>query len=238
MEQPLIATLMLGFALGLQHSLDADHLVAVSTLVGRGLSVSRSAVMGALWGLGHTAALLVAAVAVIMLRLTISPGLADALEIGVGVMLIVLGGDLLVRALRGEVRVHSHAHDHGDGTHRHLHVHVVPMAMHEHEHPRAIGRPFLVGVVQGLAGSAALMLAVLGTIGDPWTGVLYVLVFGIGTIVGMLAVSALLSVPLAVGSRRLGAYANRLQVAIGLGAVAFGLSYTWRTTLVTGLFHP
>jgi sulfite exporter TauE/SafE len=119
--------------------------------------------------------------------------------------------------------------------HRQLHVHVPPVATHEHEHRRMIRRPFLVGVVHGLAGSAALMLAVLGTIGSPWTGMLYVLVFGGGTIVGMLAISALIGLPLVLTRRRLGAAANRLQLAIGLGAVAFGLSYTWHAGLVAGL---
>jgi sulfite exporter TauE/SafE len=112
---------------------------------------------------------------------------------------------------------------------------VPPVATHEHEHRHIIRRPFLVGVVHGLAGSAALMLAVLGTIGSPWTGMLYVLVFGGGTMVGMLAISALIGLPLVLTSRRLGAAANHLQLAIGLGAVAFGLSYTWHTALVAGL---
>ena len=229
MEQSLVATLMLGFGLGLQHSLDADHVVAVSALVGRGRSLSHSAVVGALWGLGHTASLLVAAVAVIALRLTISPGVADALETCVGVMLIVLGGDLLVRALRGELRVHSHPHVHRGGMHRHLHVHVPPVATHEHEHAGPIRRPFLVGVVHGLAGSAAVMLAVLGTIGNAWTALLYVLVFGCGTVTGMLALSSVIGVPFALGSRAPGPLANRLQLAVGLGAMAFGASHAWRT---------
>jgi ABC-type nickel/cobalt efflux system permease component RcnA len=228
MEQSLVATLMLGFGLGLQHSLDADHLVAVSTLVGRGRSLSRSAAVGALWGLGHTAALLVAAGAVVALRLTISPRVADALETCVGVMLIVLGGDLLVRALRGELRVHSHPHVHQGGMHRHLHVHVPPVATHEHAHDGPIRRPFLVGVVHGLAGSAAVMLAVLGTIGNAWSALLYVLIFGCGTVIGMLALSTVLGVPFVLGARGPGPLANRLQLVVGLGAVAFGVSHAWR----------
>ena len=228
MEPSLLATLVFGFGLGLQHSFDADHLVAMSTMVGRSGSVPRAAVMGAIWGLGHTAALLAAALAVIALRLSVAPVMADALEVGVGVMLIVLGGDVLLHALEGALRIHSHAHVHEGSEHRHLHVHVRPVVTHEHAHPGTMRRPFLVGVVHGLAGSAALMLAVLGTIGDAWTGLLYVAVFGCGTIVGMLALSTLLGLPFAVGARRSAALALRLRVVVGIGAVAVGLSHTWR----------
>jgi sulfite exporter TauE/SafE len=228
MEPSLLATLVFGFGLGLQHSFDADHLVAISTMVGRSRSVPRAAVVGAIWGLGHTVALLAAALAVITLRLSVAPATADALEVAVGVMLIVLGGDLVLHAMAGALRIHSHAHAHERGVHRHLHVHVQPVATHEHAHPAPIRRPFFVGVLHGLAGSAALMLAVLGTIGDAWTGLLYVAVFGVGTIVGMLALSALLGLPFALGARRSASVALRLQIAVGLGAVAFGLSYTWR----------
>jgi len=228
MEPSLLATLVLGFGLGLQHSFDADHLVAMSTMVGRSGSVPRAAVVGVIWGLGHTVALLAAALAVLALRLSVAPATADALEVGVGIMLMVLGGDLLLHALDGVLRIHSHAHVHERGVHRHLHVHVRPAVTHEHGHPAPIRRPFLVGMMHGLAGSAALMLAVLGTIGDAWTGLLYVAVFGCGTIVGMLALSTLLGLPFALGARRSASLAIRLQVVVGLGAVAFGLSHTWR----------
>src|SRR5262245_55256858 len=192
MEPSLLATLVFGFGLGLQHSFDADHLVAMSTMVGRSGSVPRAAVVGAIWGLGHTAALLAAALAVIALRVSVAPAMAATLEVGVGVMLIVLGGDVLLHALGGALRIHSHANVQEGGEHRHP---------HEHTHPGTIRRPFFVGVVHGLAGSAALMLAVLGTIGDAWTGLLYVAVFGCGTIVGMLALSTLLGLPFVLGAR-------------------------------------
>src|SRR5215813_4275299 len=117
MGPPLIATLVLWFGLGLQHSFDADHLAAMSTMVGRSGSVSRAAVVGAIWGLGHTVALLAAAMAVLVLRLSVAPAMANTLEVVVGVMLVVLGGDVLLHALR------------------HVHVQVRPEATHEHAHP-------------------------------------------------------------------------------------------------------
>src|SRR5947208_2917470 len=121
MNGTLLSTLALGFVLGLRHALDADHLVAVSTIVGREKSVWKSSRVGAVWGLGHTASLFVAAVAVILLRLTISPRTAATMELGVGLMLIALGVDLVRRVVRGEIAIHSHAH--GDEGPSHLHVH-------------------------------------------------------------------------------------------------------------------
>src|SRR5262245_62594098 len=103
MDPSLLATLMFGFGLGLQHSFDPDHLVAMSTMVGRSASVPRAAVAGAIWGLGHTVALLAAALAVLALRLSVAPAMADTLELAVGVMLIVLGGDVLLHEIEGGV---------------------------------------------------------------------------------------------------------------------------------------
>ncbi|HWP64863.1 MAG TPA: urease accessory protein [Candidatus Limnocylindria bacterium] len=223
MEHSVAAILTFGFALGVQHSLDADHVAAVSTLVGRGGSLPRVAAMGAVWGLGHTAALLAAAVAVVWLRWSIAPPVADGLEVAAGVMLVLLGAELVVRVLQGRLRVHSHPHAHTGTSHRHLHVHAPPVATHEHEHAGRL-RPFLVGVVHGLAGSAALMLAVVGTIDTAATALVYVVVFGLGTMTGMLALSALLGLPFRHDAPRLHV---PLQLAIGTAAVAIGLSQAW-----------
>lgn len=232
MEHSLLATLVLGFGLGLQHSLDADHLMAVSTLVGRDHSRRRSAMVGALWGLGHTLALVAAAAVLIAFRVPLAPAVATGFEVAVGFVLCVLGADLLVRATQGRFRVHSHPHAHADQAHRHLHVHVPPVAMHAHEHPAGMARPFVVGVVHGLAGSAALALAVLGTLDSAWTALAYVLVFGGGTILGMLAMSALLGVPIAAARRGSAGLGRPLEMALGAGAIAVGLSHAWHALLL------
>jgi ABC-type nickel/cobalt efflux system permease component RcnA len=232
----LLGTLALGFLLGLRHALDADHLVAVSTIVGREKSLWRSSVVGAIWGAGHTVSLLVAAVAVILLKLTISPRVALALELGVGVMLIVLGADLLRRVIRGEVVVHSHPHGHAGDEHAHWHVHSESQELAPGSHHPVGKRPFFVGLVHGLAGSAALMLFVLTTIPGPWMGVLYVVVFGAGTIGGMLVMSTLIGLPFALASRAMPRFVGAVQFAAGLGSLSFGLFYAWRIGSGAGLF--
>src|SRR5262245_3900147 len=234
MNGSLIGTLAHGFTLGLKHALDADHLVAVSTIVGRAQSLWKSAWVGVTWGMGHTASLFVAAVAVILLRVTISPTVALSMEFCVGLMLIVLGADLMFRVWTGKIAVHSHAHEHGGHEHVHMHVHT-PVTDHAAHH--GVGkRPFVVGLVHGMAGSAALMLFVLSTIDNPWVGLLYVAIFGFGTIGGMLVMSALIGLPFAVASRRLSGLVGRLQLAVGIGSFAFGVFYTWQVAVVDRLF--
>ena len=140
----LYAALGLGFVLGLRHALDADHVAAVSTLVSQHRSLARSCLLGTFWGLGHTLALLAAGVAAIALRLTISPDVEARLEQGVGCMLVALGAHVLLRSLA--VPAPRHSHGSPDDGHTHL--------------LRLAGRPFVVGLVHGMAGSAALTVLV------------------------------------------------------------------------------
>jgi sulfite exporter TauE/SafE len=234
MNGSLFGTLALGLILGLKHALDADHLVAISTIVGREKSIWKSSLVGVVWGAGHTASLFVAAVAVILLRWTISPRAAAGMEVAVGAMLVLLGLDLLRRLLRGEIAAHSH--DPAEGGHVH------PGTSRAPESPRAdfsaIGkRPFVIGLVHGLAGSAALMLFVLSTISNPWLGVLYVVVFGAGTIGGMLVMSTLLGLPVALAQRTVSGLAGKIQFLAGVGSVGFGVFYAWHTAVAEGLLR-
>lgn len=234
MNGTLFGTLALGFVLGLKHALDADHLVAVSTIVGREKSVWKSSLVGAVWGMGHTASLFVAAVAVILLRLTISARTAATLEFAVGLMLIGLGIDLVRRVVKGEIAVHSHAH--GGEDHSHVHVHGFGEPR-EDERNHGVGRrPFFIGLIHGLAGSAALMLFVLTTITNPWLGVLYVLVFGAGTIGGMLVMSTILGLPIALANRVFEGVVGKIQFAAGLGSLGFGVFYAWHVAAAAGIF--
>src|ERR687884_2226229 len=156
MNDSLTWALWLGFLLGLKHATEADHLVAVTTIVSEQRSVSRSALVGALWGVGHTAALLAAGVVVILLEVTIPERVAAALEFGVALMIVLLGSRVLYLALRGRRRVHVHAHTHDGRTHTHLHFHEsvdahAAAAAHSPSHERHRGlagwRPLLVGAV-------------------------------------------------------------------------------------------
>jgi sulfite exporter TauE/SafE len=179
-ETSLYAALGLGFLLGLRHALDADHVAAVSTLVSQHRSLARSCLLGTFWGLGHTLALLAAGVATIALKLSISPALERSVERGVGCMLVLLGAHVLFRSIAA-ARVHTHEH-------RHV--------------LRLGGRPFIVGLVHGLAGSAALMLLVAAAIPSPVGGLVYILLFGAGSTVGMLVLSGLIGLPFVLTANR------------------------------------
>jgi hypothetical protein len=220
----LIAALGLGFALGLRHALDADHVVAVSTFVSQDRGVLRSCLRGTFWGLGHTLALLVAGAAVFAFKVQISPELEQGLETLVGLVLILLGGRVLLRTL-GAVSLHRHQHSHGGDPHSHLHVHVGDRGEHRHLHLwRGAPQPLLMGLLHGLAGSGALVLLVLASMPSPAAALAYIVVFGVGSTAGMLVLSGLIGVPFALtagGSRTL---ALVLQVVVGTASVLVGLS--------------
>jgi high-affinity nickel permease len=225
MDASLVTALGLGLTLGLRHALDADHVAAVSTLVARERGLARSCLLGAFWGAGHTLALLGAGVAVILFKLTITPGLEAALERTVGLVLVLLGGHVLLRALGGFM-VHAPEHTHDGVTHRHSVVQLRRLGSSDGAHVHLVrlgGRPFLVGLLHGLAGSAALTLLVLGTIASPVGAFAYLLVFGVGSTAGMLLLSGLIGLPVALaapGAHRLQA---AIQVIAGVGSAVLGV---------------
>lgn len=204
-----IAALVLGFLLGLKHATDADHVVAVSTIVSEYRNAWRGIWVGASWGLGHTTPLLALGIAILLLKEALLgryESVAPAFEFGVGVMLVVLGAQVFWNLRRR--RLHMHAHLREADPHVHIHAsHVVagegePAA--EHRSFFRPGRPFFrvksyfVGIVHGLAGSAAVMLVLLPQISSMWVGLGYLLLFGVGTILSMAAITLLLGVPFAV----------------------------------------
>lgn len=173
MDLSLTAALGLGFLLGLRHALDADHIAAVSALVSQHRSVLRSCLLGTFWGAGHTAALLGAAGAVIAFKLTISPAVERGLEASVTLLLILLGGQVLLKALASWT-LHQHAHSHEGRIHSHPHLHGTAEHTDDHRHLiRMGGRPFVVGLLHGMAGSATLMLLALTAISSPPGRLLY-----------------------------------------------------------------
>lgn len=209
------ALLGLGFLLGLRHAFDGDHLVAVGTLVGR-RDVAAAARTGALWGAGHTSALLVAGVGVLLLKVQISEQVAHLLEFGVGVMITGLGASLLWRLMRA--RAAAAGSEASAPT------------------PRPSKRPFWVGLIHGMAGSAGLMLLVLAEIPSPQLGIIYILVFGIGSIAGMAAVSIALTLPYQALHRRYVHAERALHAATGLFGVGFGLHLMYQIGIVERLF--
>jgi sulfite exporter TauE/SafE len=223
-----VTVLLLGFALGLKHALDPDHMVAVSTIVSESKSIARSSLVGTFWGLGHTMSLLLAGIAVIAFRIRIPERVALWMEFAVALMLVILGAKALLKPLRGW-NVHIHRHSHDGSSHIHLHLHR-PGEEGAHHHRHLIGfgaRPFFVGMVHGMAGSAALMILVLATIPSALAGLLYIAVFGLGSVGGMLIMSSLISMPFVLTRKRFRLLSEGLQVTVGLFSLSFGLFLAW-----------
>jgi high-affinity nickel permease len=234
---PVWATLALGFVLGLRHALDADHVAAVATFATEEKNLWRSSLIGAYWGAGHTAALLIFGALIVALKLAITERMSQFLEFAVGVMLIVLGVSVL-RKLVGTAALHVHTHEHGGSRHSHLHVHLGD-EKHEHRHHvvRVAGRPFVVGVVHGLAGTAAVLLLVVGAIPSALLAMGTIVIFGIGTIGGMMAMSVLMSVPLAFAAGRVKTAERVLRFAAGAFSLAFGVFLAWDVGFIQALMR-
>jgi high-affinity nickel-transport protein len=255
----LLAVCVLGFVLGMRHATDPDHVVAVTTIVSRHRTTAGAAAIGALWGLGHTLTILVVGGGIVLLGWVIPPRVGLSLEFSVGLMLIVLGVMNLSGVLQritessgsaGPGTVHAHPHQHGDYVHSHTHGHDPERHPHAADRTplgrldRWLGRlglyqalrPVVVGVVHGLAGSAAVALLVLATIGDSAWSLLYLLVFGAGTIAGMLLITAGIAWPLTHAGRRFAGLPRGLRVASGIVSLIVGLALAYQVGVVDGLF--
>ena len=239
----VFALLGLGLVFGLKHATEVDHVVAVSTIVSEHRSVWRSALVGALWGAGHTASLVIVGVLVLVFRVAIPVRMANWLEFGVALMIITLGVIAITRVLgkRRDVHVHRHSHDGQSHVHIHFHEHGTehaPAAIaHSHTVSRIGFKPLLVGAMHGLAGSAALTLLVLAQIQSVSLGLLYLAVFGVGSTFGMLLMSGLVGLPFALSGKRLTSLNYGLQTAAGGLSIAFGLWYAYATAIANGLWR-
>ena len=230
----MFGILGLGFLLGMQHALEADHIAAVSSIAARRSHVGDIVRHGLTWGLGHTLTLFAFAGAAILLGRAIPENFARPIEAAVGIMLVGLGAHVLWRLWRD--RVHFHRHGHGDGTvHIHAHSHAretVPHVRAAHEHAHGFRwRTLLVGLMHGMAGSAALLVLAVSQASSPALGLGYVALFGIGSMVGMGALSIVIAVPLAISARWLTWANSGLQGAVGVITVAVGV-----TTIVETVF--
>jgi cytochrome c biogenesis protein CcdA len=201
----------LGFFLGMRHATDPDHVIAVTTIVSRQRSPARAAMIGALWGVGHTVTLTLVGAGIILLGWVIPPRVGLSLELSVGVMLILLGLMNLTPLARLDRRLGR-------------------LGLYQ-----AV-RPLVVGVVHGLAGSAAVALLVLTVIGNTAWSILYLLVFGIGTIAGMMLITAGIAWPSMYAGARFARVPHRLRVASGIVSLAVGLAVAYRVGVVDGLF--
>jgi hypothetical protein len=233
MAASVVAALGLGFLLGLTHALDADHVAAVGTLVSESRGLRRSSLLGASWGLGHSASLLGAGLLVLGLRFTIPPRFSAAAEFAVGLMLVGLGARAIWKVLR-EKRLHWHLEEYHGVPHLHVHAHRVPEgAPHVHPHLFPLQRrPFLVGCLHGLAGSGPLTLLVLSTFSSPLAGLAYLGLFSLGSVAGMTLLTGLLSLPVAYALHRGATFARQVRMAAGAISLVLGLALAG--AIVTG----
>jgi high-affinity nickel-transport protein len=249
----------------MRHATDPDHVIAVSTIVSRERSISKAAFIGVLWGLGHTLTILAVGAAIILFGLAIPARVGLTMEFCVGLMLILLGALNLTGAAKWMSEKFSPAHPPVSGEHVHIHEHNAKLHFHWHSHapesehhaatlapPQALERsfaglgryqalrPVFVGIVHGLAGSAAVALLVLSAIREPKWAVLYLLVFGIGTIAGMMLITSVIALPFCFAGYRF-AWLNRsLVTGSGILSLVFGLFICYQIGFVDGLFtaHP
>ena len=281
----LLASIAIGFVLGMRHATDPDHVIAVTTIVSRQASIRGAALIGATWGIGHTLTIALVGGAIVVFHIVIPPTAGLAMELGVAVMLIALGVLTLTGTLdrigaamapfqlregnlryqpaaavhrhgrvgrHGHAKAHAHAHAHAHGDYAHSHRHGHDERSHGHaedatpqawldRHFGGVGlyqllRPLVVGVVHGLAGSAAVALLIVAAISDPFEGMAYLLLFGLGTIAGMMLVTVVIALPFAASALRLPQLNTTLRLASGLVSLGFGLYLVYDIGFVHGLF--
>ena len=234
----MFSILFLGLLIGMRHALEADHVAAVASLVTKETSVANTVKHGAVWGLGHTITLFIFGSIVILMDSLMPEKIALGLELVVGLMLIILGIDVIKRVYKE--KVHFHRHKHNDGKeHFHAHSHKGEKEhkpeVHEHEHKSRFPlRTLFVGLMHGMAGSAALILLTLQTVKSPFIGILYMLLFGVGSMLGMAVLSVIISIPLRYSSNGLTWLHNGFHIAIGVTTIILGtaLAYESRNLLI------
>ncbi len=225
----MLTVLLLGFLLGMKHATEADHLAAVATLASGHQTLAQTVRQGVAWGIGHTFTLMLFGGIVLALGKAIPDGMAQALELAVALMLIALGADVLRRLARQKIHFHVHQHSHARHVHAHSHAGQALAPKFEHEmqaHGHAHGlllRALTIGMMHGMAGTAALILLSLEAVQSVGMGLAYITLFGLGSIIGMALLSVAIAIPLrlsAVG--RLVWLHNGISVAIGAFSCLLG----------------
>jgi len=257
----LLSIIAIGFFLGMRHATDPDHVIAVTTIVTQQRNTKRAALIGIFWGVGHTVTIFVVGSAIILFNVVIPVRLGLAMELSVGFMLILLGGWNLASFMQSvpaapvgenssQPTMHSHSHRHGDYIHTHAHGHSPETHAHSPEQTplarldRSLGRrrlyqalrPLIVGIVHGLAGSAAVALLILATIRNPAWAITYLLVFGVGTIAGMMLITMSIASAFRFVGNRFQVFGRRLALISGVVSVTFGLVVAYQICVVQGFF--
>ena len=233
----MLSILSLGFLIGLRHTLEADHVCAVAALTARTGSVRRAVPLGLLWGAGHTLALSAFGMAAIMMEAVVPKHIASFLELAVGAMLIALGIEVLFRLNRKKIHFHTHTHEGGE-VHFHAHAHVLnsisiarnkshndthALPSHNHQHPRGLKmRAFLIGIMHGMAGSAVLIALTIQNFQSVANSVVYIAIFGAGSMLGMAVLSAAIAWPLWRWGRTLTRINDAARAGLGILTIVFG----------------
>ena len=233
-ESSVLTVLALGFVLGMRHALDADHVVAVSTIVSKYRGLWGSTIIGAFWGIGHTITLFLVGFLILGLKMTIPDKVALLMEMAVGIMLVFLGGVVTAGLIKERLDYHFHHHGVESHVHAHKHTHIEP---HEHQHAIRRGyRSLMVGMVHGLAGSAALMLLAVGGMHSVLEGLLYIVVFGIGSVAGMMMISTMISLPFVYTAFHFTRINRFITAFAGLASIVLGTAIIYEIGFVKGLF--
>jgi hypothetical protein len=212
-----LSVLWLGLLLGIRHAFDTDHVVAVTTIVSQQRKLTFAAMIGAIWGLGHTFTIALIGSLIIYLKIQIAPHVGLSMEFAVGVMIVILG----IVSLRSFWKGNTHKHREQEVT-RKTYI-----------------KPLIVGLVHGMAGSAAVALLVLQTITDTKLSILYLFIFGLGTVVGMMGATLVIGLPY-VFTRGFGVLHRSLGLATSIFGIGFGLLLMYELGIGNGLFtdHP
>lgn len=242
-----LTVLSLGLLLGLKHATDTDHVVAVTTIVSHQRKLRHAAMVGMSWGIGHTLMIMVVGIAIILFHLVIPEKIQQTFEFTVALALVILGllnlTGIMRRITQAYATVHSHVHRH-DRMHVHVHRHADgPHADHERvsEFIETFGlfhllRPLVVGLIHGLAGSAAIALLILGSITDQTIAIMYLGIFGVGTVIGMMLITTLLGVPIIMGSKTFETFDRAVTTIAGVVSIGYGLYYGYAIGITGGLF--
>jgi ABC-type nickel/cobalt efflux system permease component RcnA len=260
-----LSIIAVGFFLGMRHATDPDHVIAVTTIVSRQRNLLKAAMTGIFWGIGHTLTIFAVGAAIILFDVVIPARIGLSMELCVGLMLIILGVINIASFMRSVRSIseggaqpsevfHRHTHSHGDFVHSHDHGHSPDSHPHATDQTpltwldRLFGRiglyqqlrPLVVGIVHGLAGSAAVALLILTTIRNPRWAMLYLLVFGVGTVAGMMLITMSIASAFNFFGERHAKFSHRLGLASGLVSLAFGVVLAYQIGIANGLFtgHP
>jgi sulfite exporter TauE/SafE len=215
MEVSLQSILALGFVLGIKHAIEPDHVIAISTIASQSKKLSRSSLSGVFWGIGHTATLFIIGIILLLMKGEIPEKWAMSLEFLVGIMLVYLGMTSILSFKNKQKRVHNH-------NHRYYNISYL--------------KSTIIGLVHGLAGSGAMVLLTMSTVKSVGEGAIYILVFGTGTVIGMLFFTTIIGIPFVLSAKKLSLNKNLTTLTGGISTI-FGIYYMYNLGVTEGLFN-